>query len=154
MSALPIPALNAVKRSSVAGPALRRALLAGIDRVLAGRDLLNRINVFPVADGDTGSNLGFTLAAVRDALRSMPDGHAGALLRHAANEAIDGARGNSGAILAQFMQGVGERLAGSARIGAGDLAEAADMGAAQARLAVAEPREGTLLSVLAAFATA
>ena len=154
MSALPLPALNAVKRSSVAGPALRRALLAGIDRVLAGRDLLNRINVFPVADGDTGSNLGFTLAAVRDALRSMPDGHAGALLRHAANEAIDGARGNSGAILAQFMQGVGERLAGSARIGAGDLAEAADMGAAQARLAVAEPREGTLLSVLAAFATA
>jgi uncharacterized protein len=154
MSAIPVPAVQAVLRTSVAGPALRRALLAGIDRVLAGRDLLNRINVFPVADGDTGSNLGFTLAAVRDALLGMPARHAGALLRQAASEAIDGARGNSGAILAQFMQGIGERLGGSASISARDLAEAADIGALQARLAVAEPREGTLLSVLSAFARA
>ena len=154
MSALPVPVQHTITRTSVTGPALRRALLAGIDRVLAGRDLLNRINVFPVADGDTGSNLGFTLAAVRDALRRMPVGHAGALLQHAASEAIDGARGNSGAILAQFMQGVGEHVAGSARIDARDLAAAAERGAVQARLAVAEPREGTLLSVLAAFANA
>lgn len=154
MSALPVPALHAARRTAVAGPALRRALLAGIDRVLAGRDLLNRINVFPVADGDTGSNLGFTLVAVRDALLGMPAQHAGALLRQAASEAIDGARGNSGAILAQFMQGFGERLADSVRISASELAEAAELGATQARLAVADPREGTLLSVLSAFARA
>lgn len=154
MPTLPVVTPPAAARTSVAGPTLRRALLAGIDRVLAGRDLLNRINVFPVADGDTGSNLGFTMAAVRDALRRVPARHAGALLQCAGNEAIDGARGNSGAILAQFMQGVGEQLAGSARIDARNLAEAADVGAAQARLAVAEPREGTLLSVLAAFAQA
>ncbi|MBN8481924.1 MAG: DAK2 domain-containing protein, partial [Xanthomonadales bacterium] len=92
-------------RTQVGGHALRRVLLAGIDRVLAGRDLLNRINVFPVADGDTGSNLGFTLAAVRDALRGTRTADAAALLRRVASEAIDGARGNSGAILAQFLQG-------------------------------------------------
>ena len=51
------------------GRVLKHALMAGIGRVIAERDLLNRINVFPVPDGDTGSNLGFTLASVRDARR-------------------------------------------------------------------------------------
>ncbi len=133
---------------------LRRAVLAGIARVVAERDGLNRINVFPVADGDTGSNLGFTLIAVREALRPLRSAHAGAVLQTVAGEAIDGARGNSGAILAQFLQGIGETLGSSTRFDADALAAAAATGAAQARLAVAEPREGTMLSVIAAFAQA
>jgi len=88
------------------GRALKRALIAGIGRVLASRETLNRINVFPVADGDTGSNLAFTLSAVLEAVRPIRHAHAGMLLERAASEAIDGARGNSGAILAQFLQGV------------------------------------------------
>src|SRR5262249_61994651 len=86
------------------GRALKRALIAGIGRVLASRDALNRINVFPVADGDTGSNLAFTLSAVLDALRPLREARAHRVLERAASEAIDGARGNSGAILAQFPQ--------------------------------------------------
>lgn len=136
------------------GVALKRLLLAGIRRVLAHRDTINRINVFPVADGDTGSNLAFTLSAVEQALRPFRAGSAGRLLRRAGDEAIDGARGNSGAILAQFLQGVGERLADQSRLTLEALAAAVDIGASQARGAVAEPREGTMLSVIAAFAAA
>jgi DegV family protein with EDD domain len=136
------------------GRALKRALIAGIGRVLASRETLNRINVFPVADGDTGSNLAFTLSAVLEAVRPLRHAHAGNVLERAASEAIDGARGNSGAILAQFLQGVSEALAGVGRLRADHLVAAAGLGAAQARAAVAEPREGTMLSVIAAFAAA
>jgi len=136
------------------GRALKRALIAGIGRVLASRETLNRINVFPVADGDTGSNLAFTLSAVLEAVRPIRHAHCGDVLERAAREAIDGARGNSGAILAQFMQGVSEALTGVRRLHADHLVAAAGLGSAQARAAVAEPREGTMLSVIAAFADA
>ncbi len=128
--------------------------MAGIGRVLSKRDLLNRINVFPVPDGDTGSNLGFTLISVREALRSLRGGHVGGLFERLASEAIDGARGNSGAILAQFFQGFGEHLSGHSRLAVCTLADAASLGASQARMAIAEPREGTMLSVISAFAAA
>ena len=136
------------------GRALKRALIAGIGRVLASRETLNRINVFPVADGDTGSNLAFTLSAVLEAVRTLKHAPAGAVIERAASEAIDGARGNSGAILAQFLQGASEALGGVARLRAEHLVAAASLGASQARAAVAEPREGTMLSVIAAFAAA
>ena len=142
------------RRYAPGGRALKRALLAGIGRVLASRDTLNRINVFPVADGDTGSNLAFTLSAVLEALRPLRQAHAGHVLERAATEAIDGARGNSGAILAQFLQGASEALSDVRRLSASSLAAAAGEGASQARAAVAEPREGTMLSVIAAFADA
>ena len=133
---------------------LKHALIAGIGRVLSERDLLNRINVFPVPDGDTGSNLGFTLTSVREALIGARGNHVGVLFECMASEAIDGARGNSGAILAQFLQGFGEQLAGHSRLAVCTLASAADLGASQARMAIAEPREGTMLSVISAFAAA
>src|SRR5690606_28867287 len=147
-----IQAMSSTIHRDVDGRTLKQALILGIDRVLAERDLLNRINVFPVADGDTGSNLGFTLISVRDALRDMQGAHAGAIFERMASEAIDGARGNSGAILAQFLQGMGESLASRPRLAVCDLALATDMGSVQARQAIAEPREGTMLSVIGAFA--
>lgn len=134
------------------GRALKQALIAGIGRVISERDLLNRINVFPVPDGDTGSNLGFTLSSVRDALLLMPGTSAGAIFERMANEAIDAARGNSGAILAQFLQGLGESMAGHRRLSLVRLANAAALSSDQARQAIAEPREGTMLSVISAFA--
>jgi dihydroxyacetone kinase-like predicted kinase len=92
----------------VTAPALRRALIAGARRVIAARDGLNRINVFPVADGDTGNNLAFTLGSVLNGALSRRSRHIGELLRRIGDDAIDGARGNSGAILAQFLHGVAE----------------------------------------------
>lgn len=136
----------------LSGHGLRRALMAGAERVISQRDELNRINVFPVPDGDTGTNLAFTLAAVLNAVRVGRARDAGELMRRVASEAIDGARGNSGAILAQFFQGVAESVAGRRTLTPMALADATATGARLAREALAEPREGTILSVIAAFA--
>ena len=138
----------------ISAAALRRALIAGSRRVIARREQLNRINVFPVPDGDTGSNLAFTLTSVLDGALSRPAREAGALLRAVADDALDGARGNSGAILAQFFHGLGERVGTLASLSPAQLAAAVRTGAEQARGALSEPREGTVLSVIQAFADA
>jgi len=139
-------------RLRIRGPALRRALIAGARRVIADRDVLNKINVFPVADGDTGSNLAFTLGSVLTGALSRRIAGAGELMRRVGEDAIDGARGNSGAILAQFFTGVAESLGNRAAIEPGTMARAIRAGSLSARQALAEPREGTILSVISAFA--
>lgn len=133
-------------------PALRLALIAGARRVIAARDGLNRINVFPVADGDTGNNLASTLGSVLNGALSQPSQHAGDLLSRVGNDAIDGARGNSGAILAQFLHGVAERVHTLPELDVRSLAAAVRQGAQSARQALAQPVEGTILSVISAFA--
>ena len=133
-------------------PALRLALIAGARRVIAARDGLNRINVFPVADGDTGNNLASTLGSVLNGALSQPSQHAGDLLSRVGNDAIDGARGNSGAILAQFLYGVAERVRTLPELDSSSLAAAVRQGAQSARQALAQPVEGTILSVISAFA--
>lgn len=131
---------------------LRPALIAGIQRVIDRRDAINRINVFPVADGDTGTNLACTLGVVLQGLREPCFATAEHVLRRAATDAHDGARGNSGAILAQFLQGAADALAPGLRLAPAALAQAALRGSALARTAMAVPREGTILSVIQAFA--
>lgn len=148
------PDLPMATRPHVSAPALRRALVSGMRRVMGRRDHLNRINVFPVPDGDTGSNLAFTLNAVLAGSLSRRATSAGALLRGVAEDAIDGARGNSGAILAQFLCGVSDTVGDAPRLGAEDIALAVHAGARQARSALAQPREGTILSVIQAFSDA
>ena len=139
-------------RLRIRGPGLRRALIAGARRVIADRDTLNKINVFPVPDGDTGSNLAFTLGSVLTGALSRRTAGAGELMRRVGEDAIDGARGNSGAILAQFFTGVAEHLGNLGSVDPARLAQAIRAGSASARQALAEPREGTILSVIAAFA--
>jgi len=141
-------------RRGISAAALRRALVAGARRVIADREGLNRINVFPVADGDTGSNMAFTLNAVLSGPLSHPHDHAGRMLSAIGEQAIDGARGNSGTILAQFLQGVAETLEGRARPGPAELADGARAGARSARAALSQPQEGTILSVIQAFSDA
>ena len=136
----------------IRGPALRRALIAGALRVIADRDVLNRINVFPVPDGDTGSNLAFTLGSVLTGALSRRTAGAGPLLRQVGEEAIDGARGNSGAILAQFLSGVADGVGDRMAVGPAELSAAVRLGGDAARQALSEPREGTILSVIDAFA--
>ena len=136
----------------ITAPTLRRALAAGARRVIAARDGLNRINVFPVADGDTGNNLASTLGSVLNGALSRPSRHAGELLSRVGNDAIDGARGNSGAILAQFFYGLAEHARALPALDARHLAAAVRQGANSARQALAQPVEGTILSVMAAFA--
>lgn len=148
------PDIPLITRLHISAPALRRALAAGMRRVVGRRDHLNRINVFPVPDGDTGSNLAFTLTTVLTGSLSRRTTSVGALLRDVAEDAIDGARGNSGAILAQFLCGISEVTGRAVRLDASGMAMAVQAGARQARGALAQPREGTILSVIQAFADA
>ncbi|MFW5816145.1 MAG: DegV family protein [Wenzhouxiangella sp.] len=130
---------------------LQEALLAGIANVLNRRDYINKINVFPVADGDTGTNLAFTLASVRSAIerpdrRSLPE-----LLEQIAEAALDGARGNSGAIMAQYFQGLSESSRNHQVLDAAGLAEASRSAARSAWGAMSNPVPGTLPTVLEDF---
>lgn len=134
------------------GLQLADALRAGIYRLFRSTDHINRINVFPVPDGDTGTNMAMTLSSVLTALDREPLANAGAVLTRAADAALDGARGNSGAILAQFLLGLGDRAGSLVRIGTREFAAAVSAGAAYAREALSEPREGTLLTILTDFA--
>jgi DegV family protein with EDD domain len=134
------------------GPRLADALRAGIYRLLASQEHLNKINVFPVPDGDTGTNMAMTMSAVLSALDRGARTHAGRLLTRVADAAIDGARGNSGAILAQFFLGLGDRLGHLGTLTATDFADGVDGGASYARDAMTEPREGTILTALRDFA--
>lgn len=90
------------------GDALASALISGIHRVIGEQDYLNRINVFPVADGDTGTNLSLSLGSALTMLHESGEKHLGTMLASMADTLLDGARGNSGAIVAQFFQGVSD----------------------------------------------
>ena len=146
--------VSAAPAARLTAPALRRALIAGTRRVIAARDGLNKINVFPVADGDTGNNLAFTLGSVLNGALSRRSRHIGELLKRIGDDAIDGARGNSGAILAQFLHGVAEHARAQPSLDAQTLAAAVRHGAESARSALAHPVEGTILSVIDSFADA
>ena len=150
MNALPIDAAP----PRITAAALRRALIAGARRVIARRENLNRINVFPVPDGDTGSNMAFTLGSVLSGALGRRTGSTGELMARVGEVAIDGARGNSGAILAQFLQGVAEGVGNRSELSLAAMAEAVRGGADACRRALSEPREGTILSVIRAFADA
>ncbi len=132
-------------------PRLEQALLAGIANVLKRRDHINKINVFPVPDGDTGTNLAFTLASVREAIerparRSLPE-----LLDQIAEAALDGARGNSGAIMAQYFQGLSESGRDFQVLDAPRLALVSQRAARSAWGAMSNPVPGTLPTVLEDF---
>jgi len=131
---------------------LQRALQAGIAYVLARRDQLNHLNVYPVADHDTGTNLAATLREVLNAIDGEPGNNTGELLIRVAEAALDGARGNSGAIMAQYFQGLSDGARRTRRLGARRLAAIARRGAHSAWQAMAEPQAGTLPSVLDDFA--
>ena len=133
------------------GPRLNRALRAGIDRILAERSHLDKINVFPVPDGDTGTNLASTFGAIAQTLLARRTVHAGQLLIEVADAALDGAHGNSGVIMAQFLQGLADGLGELPRIRSADLVEAIRSSDEYARTALSEPKEGTILTVISDF---
>ena len=85
------------------GKRLHRALVAGVNNVICRQEYLNKINVFPVPDGDTGTNMVFTLTSILDSTHKQVCFRADEMLALIADAALDGARGNSGVILAQFL---------------------------------------------------
>ncbi len=136
------------------GPRLARALRAGALAVTREQETLNRINVFPVPDADTGANLASTLRAAAAALTTPNELTVSQTARTAADAALDGARGNSGAIFAQFLHGVAESISGRVSVTTREFAAAVRRGTDAAQQALSQPVEGTILSVLKAWASA
>jgi len=137
---------------TINGASFAGILQTGAVAVYDRRELLNRINVFPVADADTGHNLALTLRAATGKLGRRPPTGVGEAARVAADGALDGARGNAGTIFAQFLHGFAEAASGLLHLQPPDFSRAAASGARAAYLALGKPREGTILSVLHAWA--
>jgi hypothetical protein len=151
-------------RTALDAAAVRDWCAAGVEALSRHRQEIDDLNVYPVADGDTGTNLVLTLSAGYEALRAEPDdgrhspdsdqtphGHA---LRCLARGALLGARGNSGAILAQLLRGLADELAPRPEVRGRELTVALGRAAAAADAAVEDPAEGTVLSVAHAAAEA
>lgn len=133
------------------GTRLQRSTTAAARWVSQRQENLNGINVFPVADGDTGTNLASTLVSAVERARRVRGRGIGAVSRALADGALFGACGNSGAILAQFFEGFASALDGRERATGPGLAQAVSRASAAAQAALARPREGTILTVMRAW---
>ena len=135
----------------LSGEMFSRVVRAGALAVVREQESLNRINVFPVRDADTGANLAATLKAAASRLGSAAPDSVGDAARVAADGALDGARGNSGAIFAQFLHGLASSMERLRNADGPQFAAAAVSGTESAYSALQDPREGTILSVLRAW---
>ena len=144
--------MNAPESTQLSGDGFASAMISGIHRVIDNQELLNQINVFPVPDGDTGTNLSLSLGAALPVLQQSDEKHLGTLLASVADALLDGARGNSGAIVAQFFQGMSDSAGELNRFTPHSFAKAVVMGCDYAHDAMSNPREGTILSVITVFA--
>ena len=130
------------------GQDLKKAILAGAAWLLEHRDAINALNVFPVPDGDTGSNMSATMqAAIRDIVNSE-ETSAGVVAAKISRGALLGARGNSGVILSQILRGLAQGLDKKSTFTAQDLADALQGAQQLAYRAVLKPVEGTILTVV------
>ncbi len=126
-----------------------REAMARYHQVLAAhQEVINRLNVFPVPDGDTGTNMRLTMEAVVAELGALgPDASVSEVCRSVAHGSLMGARGNSGVILSQLLRGVSSRIQASPGAGPAEVAEALAEVSELARKAVVRPVEGTILTV-------
>ncbi len=135
--------------------ALLRALFADSSALLHRHvEAINAINVFPVPDGDTGTNMHLTLRAGIEEIDRQPDESAEAVMQALAHGALMGARGNSGVILSQVLRGLAAALSSGNEADGRALAQALSAAADAAYGALSEPVEGTILTVVRAAADA
>jgi hypothetical protein len=133
------------------GARLLAAFRSAVANLAVHVDEVNALNVFPVPDGDTGTNMLATVRAALeagDALRPGEDAEAGRIAHAIANGALMGARGNSGVITSQILGGIAQGLEGKRRFNGLDLAHALESGTKKAYAAVQRPVEGTILTVI------
>jgi DegV family protein with EDD domain len=130
------------------GPRFRRSLLAACEYAQLQRSELNRINVFPVPDGDTGTNLALTVQSIADHLRKNDAREFDVVAQGAAQAAVLGARGNAGMMLSHFLLGFSEWARGKARVTAMEFSQALRAGAERLQEALERPVEGTILTVI------
>jgi DegV family protein with EDD domain len=130
------------------GRRFRNVVVAGADWVRHTREHINRINVFPVPDGDTGTNMALSLSATAAAVRAVDDRHLGEVSRRAAEASILGAKGNSGVIMAHWFLGLADSFSDRHRLAAADVGPALKVAAESVYGAIDNPVEGTIISVM------
>lgn len=139
----------------ITGALLRNAVISASNNIFNYRNAVNALNVFPVPDGDTGSNMSMTMAAAKKAVETISDdADAGFVADKAAAAMLRGARGNSGVILSLIFRGIAQGLTGCVAANSATLAAALELGSVCAYKAVSNPTEGTILTVIKAAAAA
>ena len=129
------------------GHLFKEALLGSLAWLTLNRDEVDALNVFPVPDGDTGTNMLLTLQSAVEDIRSLDDANLSVMARRAAHGALMGARGNSGVILSQLFRGFATGVGQEGAVDARGLSAAFTEGATVAYRAVIKPTEGTMLTV-------
>ena len=136
------------KISYLDGIRFKRGLLAAAERLIRHCDHLNTINVFPVPDGDTGTNMARTMRHVVNDIQDCTETSVEAVCTRVANSALLGARGNSGIILAQFFCGLSEGSQGMIRVSPKEFASLVRRAADRAIEAISNPQDGTIVTVI------
>lgn len=137
-----------VVQTELDGQGLRKALEAAKAELEQHIDEVNALNVFPVPDGDTGINMFLTMESAVEAMEKAQDTSAAAISAVAARGALLGARGNSGVILSQILRGMAKGIGERKTFSSSDFAHALQIGSEQAYKVVANPVEGTILTVI------
>ena len=131
----------------VDGPVFKRALLGSLSWLSANHEEVNRLNVFPVPDGDTGTNMLLTLQSAVEDIKESGAAEVSKIAKLASHGSLMGARGNSGVILSQIFRGFARAVEGKSSLTPAELAAAFEEAANAAYRAVNKPTEGTILTV-------
>ena len=132
----------------ITGKILRDSIISGANLLISKKASVDELNVFPVPDGDTGTNMSMTIGAAKRDLANLPDDcTVDKVASQAASSMLRGARGNSGVISSLLFRGFSKALAGKTEASAQDLAAALRSGVDAAYKAVMKPTEGTMLTV-------
>ena len=132
----------------ILGSQLKNAILSGSNNISKYKKQINELNIFPVPDGDTGTNMSMTITAAAEAMEALEDAApAGEVAKRAASAMLRGARGNSGVILSLLFRGISKSAKGLVEMDGPALAAAMGEGVATAYGAVMKPAEGTVLTV-------
>ncbi len=140
--------------TSIGGKELGEMLLCAAASLNEKKEAINKLNVFPVPDGDTGTNMSMTVSAAAAALQKHTPASVGECAEVIANAMLRGARGNSGVISSLLFRGMAKSLKGKERAETADFAQAMSDGVDAAYKAVMKPAEGTILTVSRATANA
>lgn len=130
------------------GTALKNAFISGANNIQNHKKDVDALNVFPVPDGDTGTNMSMTIGAAVRELRVLGEANVAEVSKCAASALLRGARGNSGVILSLIFRGLSKGLKGLETADGVQLAAALDLGREAAYKAVMKPTEGTILTVV------
>ena len=134
-------------KDSITGAQLTEMLLCAYEALEKNKQSINELNVFPVPDGDTGTNMTLTVSAAATELRKLPEADIATVADKAASAMLRGARGNSGVILSLLQRGIAKALKGKQEATSKELAQAMCEGVDAAYKAVMKPAEGTILTV-------